>query len=59
MRRAAANVAGVFSAFLPATAAVLGVAVLGETFTSVHAVGFAVMLASILLATWPARERAA
>jgi drug/metabolite transporter (DMT)-like permease len=59
MRRAAANVAGVFSGFLPATAAVLGVAVLGETFTSVHAVGFAVMLASILLATWPGRTRAA
>jgi drug/metabolite transporter (DMT)-like permease len=59
MRRAAANVAGVFSAFLPATAAVLGVAVLGETFTAVHGVGFAVMLASILLATWPGRARAA
>jgi drug/metabolite transporter (DMT)-like permease len=58
MRRAAANVAGVFSAFLPATAAVLGVAVLGERFTAVHAVGLAVMLASILLATWPARARA-
>jgi drug/metabolite transporter (DMT)-like permease len=58
MRRAAANVAGVFSAFLPATAAVLGVAVLGERFTAVHAVGLAVMLASILLATWPARGRA-
>lgn len=57
MRRAAANVAGVFSAFLPATAAVLGVVVLGERFTAVHAVGLAVMLASILLATWPARAR--
>jgi len=58
MRRAAANVAGVFSAFLPATAAVLGVLVLGERFTAVHAVGLAVMLASVLLATWPARARA-
>jgi drug/metabolite transporter (DMT)-like permease len=58
MRRAAANVAGVFSAFLPATAAVLGVAVLGERFTAVHAVGLLVMLASIGLATWPARARA-
>ena len=58
MRRAAANVAGVFSAFLPATAAVLGVAVLGERFTAVHAVGLLVMLASIGLATWSARARA-
>jgi drug/metabolite transporter (DMT)-like permease len=58
MRRAAANVAGVFSALLPATAAVLGVAVLGERFTAVHAVGLLVMLASIGLATWPARARA-
>jgi len=58
MRRAAANVAGVFSAFLPATAAVLGVAVLGERFTAVHAVGLLVMLASIGLATWTGRGRA-
>ena len=58
MRRAAANVAGVFSAFLPATAAVLGVAVLGERFTAVHAVGLLVMLASIVLATWTGRGRA-
>jgi len=58
MRRAAANVAGVFSAFLPATAAVLGVAVLGERFTAVHAVGLLVMLASICLATWTGRGRA-
>jgi drug/metabolite transporter (DMT)-like permease len=57
MRRAPANVAGVYSAFLPATAAVLGVLVLGERFTEVHAVGLLVMVASILLATWPARPR--
>ncbi|WP_291299412.1 DMT family transporter [Elioraea sp.] len=57
LRRAPANIAGVFSAFLPATAAALGVLVLGERFTGVHAVGFAVMLASILLATWPVRGR--
>lgn len=57
MRRAAANVAGVFSAFLPATAAVLGVLVLGETFTAAHGLGLAVMLASILVATWPGRAR--
>jgi len=57
MRRARASVAGVFSAFLPATAALLGVVVLGETFTAVHGLGLLVMLASILLATWPGRAR--
>jgi len=57
VRRARASVAGVFSAFLPATAALLGVVVLGETFTAVHGLGLLVMLASILLATWPGRAR--
>jgi drug/metabolite transporter (DMT)-like permease len=57
MRRARASVAGVFSAFLPATAALLAVVVLGETFTAVHGLGLLVMLASILLATWPGRAR--
>jgi drug/metabolite transporter (DMT)-like permease len=55
LRRASASVAGVFSAFLPATAAVLAVLVLGESFTSVHGAGFVLMLSSILLATWPGR----
>jgi drug/metabolite transporter (DMT)-like permease len=49
-------VAGVFSAFLPATAAVLAVLVLGEAFTAGHGAGFVLMLGSILLATWPARS---
>ncbi|WP_114377091.1 DMT family transporter [Elioraea thermophila] len=55
LRRAPASVAGVFTAFLPATAAVLGVLVLGERFTLAHGVGLALMLGSILLATWPSR----
>jgi drug/metabolite transporter (DMT)-like permease len=57
LRRAAASVAGVFSAFLPATAAALAVLVLGEAFTAVHGAGFVLMLGSILLATWPVRSR--
>jgi drug/metabolite transporter (DMT)-like permease len=56
LMRAPASVAGVFSAFLPASAAVVAVALLGEAFTIVHAAGFALMLASVLLATWPRRE---
>lgn len=56
LRRAPASVAGVFTAFLPATAAVVGVLVLGERFTLAHGVGLALMLGSILLATWPSRR---
>ncbi len=56
LRRVPGGVAGVFTAFLPASAAVLAVLVLGERFTVLHAVGFALMLGSLLLATWPARR---
>jgi drug/metabolite transporter (DMT)-like permease len=57
MQRAPANLAGVFTVLLPATAAVLAVLVLGEAFTPALAAGFTLMLASILLATWPGRRR--
>lgn len=55
LKRVPAGMAGVFTAFLPATAAVVAVLVLHETPTLVHGVGFALMLASVLLATWPGR----
>jgi drug/metabolite transporter (DMT)-like permease len=55
LKRAPASAAGVFTAFLPATAAVVAVALLGEAFTIVHGAGFALMLGSVLLATWPNR----
>jgi drug/metabolite transporter (DMT)-like permease len=55
LRRAPASVAGVFTAFLPATTAVVAVVLLGEAFTIVHGAGFALMLGSVLLATWPGR----
>jgi drug/metabolite transporter (DMT)-like permease len=55
MRRAPANLGGIFSVLLPATAAALAVLVLGETLTQALAGGFALTLASILLATWPGR----
>jgi len=45
--------AGVFMVLLPVTAAMIGVWVLGETFTAAHAVAFALALAGLLLATWP------
>ena len=57
MRRAPANLAGIFAVLLPATSAALAVAVLGERITAPLAAGFVLMLGSILLATWPARSR--
>lgn len=56
LRRVPAGTAGVFTAFLPATAAAVAVALLGEAFTTVHAMGFALMMGSVLLATWPRRK---
>ncbi len=55
MRRAPAGIAGVFTAFLPATAAAVAVGLLGEPFTTVHAAGFVLLMCSLLLATWPRR----
>lgn len=57
MQRAPVNLAGVFTVLLPATAAILAIALLGETLTTPLAAGFALMLGSILLATWPGRAR--
>lgn len=56
LKRAPAGIAGVFTAFLPATAAAVAVGVLGEPFTAVHGAGFVLLMASLLLATWPARK---
>ncbi|SDD35783.1 DMT family transporter [Belnapia rosea] len=52
LRRVPAGVAGIFTAFLPASSSLVAVAVLGEAFTAVHGVGFVLMGASLLLATW-------
>jgi len=56
MKRAPAGIAGIFTAFLPATAAAVAVGLLGEAFTSVHAAGFFLLMCSLLLATWPTRR---
>lgn len=55
LKRVPAGMAGVFTVFLPGTAALVAVALLGETFTSVHAAGFALMITSVAVATWPVR----
>jgi drug/metabolite transporter (DMT)-like permease len=50
LRRVPAGVAGLFTAFLPATAALVAVSLLGEPATAAHAAGFALMAASLLAA---------
>lgn len=57
LRRVPAATAGVFTAFLPASAAVTAVLFLGESFSAIHAAGFVLMVGSLLLATWPGRTR--
>ncbi|MFM7705977.1 MAG: DMT family transporter [Rubrivivax sp.] len=57
LRHVPAARAGVFTVMLPLAAAAVGVLVLGERFTSGHAMAFVLALAGLLLATWP--ERAA
>jgi drug/metabolite transporter (DMT)-like permease len=56
LRRASAGTAGVFTAFLPTSAAVTAIVFLGESVTAAHVLGFGLLLASMLLATWPSRN---
>jgi len=58
LRRVGAGIAGIFTAFLPATAALVAVVILQETFTASHAIGFALMILSVLIATWPRKGSA-
>lgn len=55
LRHVPAPRAGVFTVMLPLAAALVGVLFLGEPFAPVHALAFALALAGLLLATWPAR----
>lgn len=57
MRRAPAHLAGVFTVLLPATASVTAVLALGERLSVALAAGLALMCVSILLATWPEKQR--
>ncbi len=56
LQRVEAGVAGIFTAFLPGTAAAVAILVLGERATASHVLGFALLLGSVLLATWPRRR---
>jgi drug/metabolite transporter (DMT)-like permease len=57
LRQVPAGRAGVFTVFLPVTAALVGVAFLGEAFSSLHALAFALALAGVLVATWPSADK--
>ena len=56
LRHVAASSAGVFTVFLPISAALVGVAIFGETFTRAEAGAFALALAGVVLAAWPGRR---
>ncbi len=58
LKRVPAPQAGVFAVLLPVTAAAIGVGFLGEPFGPGHALAFALALAGLLLAAWPARTSA-
>lgn len=47
---------GVFTVLLPVSAALVGVLVLGESFTALQGLAFALALGSVLLATLPVRR---
>jgi drug/metabolite transporter (DMT)-like permease len=59
LRHVPASSAGVFTVFLPITAAAVGVLLLGEHFSLVQAIAYGVALAGVVLATWPSRAAAA
>jgi drug/metabolite transporter (DMT)-like permease len=58
LRHVPSSRAGVFTVLLPVSAALVGVAVLGETFGPAHVAAFALAMTGLLLATWPERAAA-
>ena len=48
--------AGIFSVMLPISAAVVGIVFLGENFTLMQAIAFAIALLGLLLATAPSKK---
>jgi drug/metabolite transporter (DMT)-like permease len=58
LRHVPASSAGVFTVLLPVSAALVGVVFLGERFSAVQAIAFALALLGVVLATWPGPEDA-
>ena len=59
LRHVPSSRAGVFTVLLPVSAALVGIVVLGESFGTAHVAAFALAMAGLLLATWPARAATA
>jgi drug/metabolite transporter (DMT)-like permease len=59
LRHVPSSRAGVFTVLLPVSAALVGVVVLGESFSAAHVAAFALALLGLLLATWPEKAQAA
>jgi len=55
LKHVQASSAGVFTVLLPVSAAAVGVLLLGERFTAAQAWAYALALAGVVLATWPAK----
>jgi len=55
LRHVPSSRAGVFTVMLPVSAALVGIVVLGESFTAMHVLAFGLALIGLLLATWPER----
>ena len=53
LKHVPASSAGIFTVFLPVSAAAVGVFFYGEEFTTAQAAAFALALAGVVLATWP------
>ena len=58
LKRVPASSAGVFTVFLPVSAAAIGVLVYGETLNAWQIGAMALALAGVVLAAWPARPAA-
>jgi drug/metabolite transporter (DMT)-like permease len=58
LKHVPASSAGIFTVFLPVSAALVGILIYGEEFTTSQAAAFALALGGVVLATWPARSKA-
>ena len=58
LKHVPASSAGVFTVLLPVSAAAVGVLLLGEHVSGIQLGAFALALAGVVLATWPARRNA-
>lgn len=58
LRSVPASQAGIFTALLPISAAVVGMCALGERISAMQALAFGIALLGVLIATWPGRPQA-